>query len=263
MRRPEAYHKIIKIDQHAAASPSPGSIPSIHELTSLKPSVVGKRLIYDRCPRWSFRDHLLTPDTTLDQFESSNYAEIGGFSHKPYQKIEARTNTDGIVLAFQHTDMINDLSLTAKKVYTVSASDAAFTVQYAFSNGPEQTQSPDQNGNSLLWGVELNLTLLAGSDPRRYYSFPGRGVEEKLLNSRGVLEDVTEAHLIDEWQGVDICLEFKPAARLWRFPIETISQSEEGLESNYQGSCIVILWPLTLPLKGKQERLITMKISGQ
>ena len=263
MRRPEAYHKKIKIDQPAASSPSPGSIPSIHELTSLKPSVVGKRLIYDRCPRWSFRDHLLTQDITLDQFEASIHAELGGFSHNPYEKMEARTGTDGIVLAFQHTDMIGDLSLTAKKVYTVSASDAVFTVQYAFSNGPEQVQSPDQNGHGLLWGVELNLTLLAGSDPKRYYSFSGRDVEGKLLNSRGVLEDLTEAHLIDEWQGVDICLEFRPAARLWRFPIEMISQSEEGLESNYQGSCLVILWPLTLPLNGKQERLITMKISGQ
>ena len=36
------------------------------------------------------------------------------------------------------------------------------------------------------------------------------------------------------------------AASVWRFPVETVSQSEEGFEKTYQGSCILIHWIITL-----------------
>jgi alpha-amylase len=33
---------------------------------------------------------------------------------------------------------------------------------------------------------------------------------------------------------------------LWRFPVETISLSESGFERIYQGSCLLLYWPLDL-----------------
>jgi alpha-amylase len=37
----------------------------------------------------------------------------------------------------------------------------------------------------------------------------------------------------------------KPA-RLWRFPVETVSQSELGLEKNYQSSALFPSWKIKL-----------------
>jgi alpha-amylase len=33
---------------------------------------------------------------------------------------------------------------------------------------------------------------------------------------------------------------------LWRFPLETVSLSESGFEKIFQGSCLLLYWPLEL-----------------
>ena len=260
MRRPEAYHHRLRVESQGAVSSAgekPGSIPSIHELVTVKEAGLDRKLSYDRYPRWSFRDHLLDSHTTLTEFESGQYEDLGGFSDQPYEKEAVRSGEEEAIVAFHRTGMIKDLSLWVKKVYALSVSRARLAVRYTFqiSQLPVQT-----NGSAYNWGVELNLTLLAGSDPKRYYRFPGKSVEETQLRSMGVVEQVAEVHLVDEWQGIEIRIAFNPFVRLWRFPVETVSQSEEGMESTYQGSCLVALWPLNLPLPGKQEGLITLSI---
>jgi len=35
-------------------------------------------------------------------------------------------------------------------------------------------------------------------------------------------------------------------SNLWRFPIETVSLSESGFERIFQGSCMLLYWPLDL-----------------
>lgn len=265
MRRPEAYHQKLKM-QPASAVPSSEGIPSIHDRVFVKPSAVDRRLVYDRYPRWSFRDHLFRSDTTLEQFETSRYEDLGGFSDQPYETNTTKSGKEKAVLSFHRRGGVEDRSLDVEKEYTLWASRARLDVNYKF-HSPQQSGRPHRAAptaalehGSYVWAVELNLTLLAGADPKRYYHFPGKIVEDTQLRSTGVLDEVTEAHLVDEWQGIEIRLEFKPAARLWRFPIETISQSEEGMESNYQGSCLAALWPLAIPLEGNRDGLITMEI---
>jgi len=257
MRRPEAYHQKLKAVPGSTAPVSKG-IPSIHERLAVKPSASDRKLIYDRHLRWSFRDYLLAPDTTLTEFETSQYQEVGDFADQPYETEAVESEAEKAILSFHRTGSVKGLALAVKKVYTLWASRAELSVKYVFHSS--LLTSDASRLTPYFWGVELNLTLLAGADPKRYYRFPGRVVEGTLLNSKGVLEDVTETHLVDEWRGIEIHLEYKPAVRLWRFPIETISQSEEGMESTYQGSCLLALWPLALPVKGRRECLIRMKI---
>ncbi|MBI3995824.1 MAG: DUF1926 domain-containing protein [Nitrospirae bacterium] len=256
-RRPEAYHRKLKKPPTDPATSSEG-ISSIHDRVVVKASAQDRNLVYDRHPRWSFRDHLLRSEVTLEQFEASRQEDLGGFSDQPYTTTSAETDREKAVLSFRRAGGVGDLSLEVEKVYTVSATRAELSVRYAF-RGPLLT--PDASClTPYVWGVELNLTLLAGDDPKRYYRFPGKTVEDRQLRSAGELDEITEAHLVDEWQGIEIRLGFKPAARLWRFPIETVSQSEEGMESNYQGSCLAVLWPLAIPVEGTREGLITMEI---
>jgi alpha-amylase len=256
MRRPEAYHQ--KLKTPPSASPEAGGIPSIHDRVAVKASAAEHKLVYDRHPRWSFRDHLFRSDTTLEQFETSRYEDLGGFSDQAYGTDAAGADQEKAVLSFSRTGAVEDQSLTVKKEYSLSASRAELAVRYSFR---DLRLTPDVSRlTPYVWAVDLNLTLLAGADPKRYYRFPGKIVDDAQLRSRGVLDGVTETHLVDEWQGIEIRLGVKPAARLWRFPVETLSQSEEGMESNYQGSCLVVLWPLTIPAEGTREGLITMEI---
>jgi len=52
--------------------------------------------------------------------------------------------------------------------------------------------------------------------------------------------------LHDDWFKFKINFSNSKAASVWRFPVETVSQSEEGFEKTYQGSCILIHWIITL-----------------
>jgi alpha-amylase len=260
MRRQEAYHKRLQEKRSTTSSQpeSSGSIPSIHELVSVKEAGLDRKLVYDRYPRWSFRDHLLEPDTTLEKYEASQY-DLGEFSNQPYEKEAVRSGQNEAVVSLHRMGRIKDISLGVRKSYTLWASQARLDVKYVFH--PPQPSTHRIQSVAYQWGVELNLTLLAGSDPKRYYRFPGKSVQDTRLCSLGVVEQVAEVDLVDEWQGVEIRLHCDPPVRLWRFPVETVSQSEEGMESTYQGSCLVALWPLNLPLLIVQEGLITLSIA--
>jgi alpha-amylase len=260
MRRREAYHKRLQEKRLAlpAKSEKLETIPSIHEIVSVKEAGLDRKLIYDRYPRWSFRDHLLEFHTTLANYEAGQYEDLGGFSNQPYERVATRSGQDEAVVSFQRIGMLKDIALAVKKDYTLWASQARLSLKYAFHH-PQPSTHPIQP-TPYQWGVELNLTLLAGSDPKRYYRFPGKSVQDVRLCSLGVVEQVTEVDLMDDWHGIEIHLCYDPPVRLWRFPVETVSQSEEGMETTYQGSCLVALWPLNLPVLRVREGLLTLSI---
>jgi len=203
MRRPEAYHQKLKRPPAVSAAAS-GGIPSIHDQVFIKPSALEHRLVYDRYPRWSFRDHLLRSDTTLVGYETSHHEDLGGFSDQPYETEAAGSGRENAVLSFRRTGVVGARPMEVKKVYTISGSRARVEVHYKFQglqkSGQARGPAPPAGSKPVeyLWAVELNLTLLAGDDPKRYYHFPGKNVEETQLRSTGILEEVSEAHLVDE-----------------------------------------------------------------
>jgi alpha-amylase len=63
---------------------------------------------------------------------------------------------------------------------------------------------------------------------------------------------------VDDWSGIRIAFGLDPAAGFWRFPIETVSQSEDGFERNYQGSSFVMLYEIP---PGSEEISIAQRLS--
>ena len=108
------------------------------------------------------------------------------------------------------------------------------------------------------FGIEFNINLLAGDAPDRYYHIPGAQLEDRRLASTGELEDVSEVHLIDEWNGFEVVLKTDRRCGLWRFPIETVSLSESGFERIFQGSCLLFYW--LLELKPREEFVVTVEL---
>jgi hypothetical protein len=92
--------------------------------------------------------------------------------------------------------------------------------------------------------VEFNLTLLAGEDEKRYYDFSNNGSDDRRMVSQGILKKVSDFGIVDEWNGFKLTFVFDQPPDVWRFPIKTVSQSEGGFESTYQGSVILPNWKL-------------------
>jgi hypothetical protein len=86
-----------------------------------------------------------------------------------------------------------------------------------------------------------------------YYEVPNIVLKDGHLDSRGELKQVGEIILGNKNLGFELHAAIEPKVDLWRFPIESVSNSEGGIELIYQESCLVFLLPLDLPPGGRTE----------
>ncbi len=110
----------------------------------------------------------------------------------------------------------------------------------------------------IKFATELNFTLLAGDADDRYYIIPGRSLSDRKLASRGGESDVSVLQMVDEWCNINLSIESEKPCDIWRFPVETVSQSEDGFERNYQNSCIVFVKNLKLAKAVGEELSFTL-----
>jgi alpha-amylase len=92
------------------------------------------------------------------------------------------------------------------------------------------------------WAVQWNVALTAGDAPGRYYEVPGR----PSLGSRGRIPDRRALEMVDEWLGGAVRLEWSAPGEVAWAPVETVSLSEAGFERIFQGSCVLVSWPVDL-----------------
>jgi alpha-amylase len=92
--------------------------------------------------------------------------------------------------------------------------------------------------------LEWNINLLGGgANPAAYYR---SGQAEWRHDSRGSVESGATLSFGNEFEGVDVELVAVPAAPVDWFAVETVSNSEAGFERVYQGSCVIVRWPVSL-----------------
>lgn len=251
-RREEAYHR--RLLKSGDKDPE-GKVASIHDLVVSKEENLDKYLTYDRYDRGSLIDHFLTPETTLDQFADGSYKMISEFFAKEYEV--KMVKPEGISLSSQASVRNGQLEAPVglEKKLKFSASKSTIEVFYRIINHSNSDQT-------FFFGVEWNISLLAGQAHDRYYDVPGREIGERHLASKGSIEDVSALSLVDEWQRVKMSFLYDEAALIWRFPIETISVSESGFERVFQNSCVFAGWKFSLNSGDEKEIGLSCEISS-
>ena len=69
--------------------------------------------------------------------------------------------------------------------------------------------------------------------------------DERYLREAGQRSQVTQFTVEELGTGVSLSLSLDPPATLMHVPIETVSESEEGLERTYQGLSVMCLWEVS------------------
>ncbi len=258
-RREEIYHQTIRDATHSE-SDGDGQPQSIHDRVKFKEPDLESKIFFDRWERYSFLDHFIGPDTTLENFKQCRFEEQGDFVDQVYEKQSHGNPQTGenYTLALKRTGTVtqqeSSRQVTVEKKFIFSRTQAEIQAHYKIANESEIPLS-------LWWGVEFNFTLLAGDAEDRYYICPDHSLESTRLISEGALDDVESFGLRDDWHKFQLSISFSPAVSLWRFPVETISQSEDGFERTYQGSCLLAHRKLRLLPGQSVEQNITLKIS--
>jgi 4-alpha-glucanotransferase len=241
-RRAEGYHgRLLEASRRAAGGGDGGPV-SIHDLTVVKSAGLEDLLRYDRHPRHAFVEHFLPAAATIDQLWRGSHEEQGDFAGGVYEVVDLGGGSTPRVL-MRRSGRVGDRELTIDKTVWLDGSRLGCDYRITAPGAPL----------GLTFASESSLTLLAGDAPDRYYRLAGRelGKDERKLAAAGESPGAIPLELVNEWDKFLVRVVAATATTLWRFPLETASQSEGGFERTYQGSVIVPVWRDVLVQEGK------------
>jgi alpha-amylase len=231
-RRPEAYHAGLRAAGRQDASG--GNVRTIHDAPAPKEAGLGALLAYDDFRRGSLLeawfDAGVRPEAALDPV--SPWRAAGRVLAGERLGCAVRGVEGGVSVTFTAEPGPTGPA-GVEKVVTVRGATVA--VRYGLSA---------KGGRSVTgrWAVQWNLALTAGDAEGRYLTLPGR----PSLGSAGRAAALSAVSLVDEWIGVAARLAWTPAAELAWGPVQTVSVSEGGYERIYQGTALLLTWPVRL-----------------
>ncbi|MBI4589373.1 MAG: DUF1926 domain-containing protein [Candidatus Rokubacteria bacterium] len=244
--RPEAYHGRVKGPPSVEGAQE--SVKTIHERMEFKEPGLGELLRYDRFRRASLLDGLFPESGELDPLHPWDKAWVVLGDRPMEHVIQSAPPQLNVVFS---TANPGGWPLVVEKAVGVFGArpevDVAYRVRW--------------NGTSRLsgrWAVQWNLALTGGDLPARYYRVPGH----PSLRSRGVAAGRRGVELVDQWMALVAALAWdRPATAAWA-PVETVSLSEAGFERIFQGSSLLLSWPLSLDPGQAWEERITLSIQA-
>lgn len=224
-RRPEPYHDKLKAKKVRSAVPAGGVPASIHDVLGVKEQHLETHLVYDDHRRSAFLDYAFQSMPSLQEVMRSTWGERRLWSSAPCRwdrrKYNPRTNAAGPL----EIAMSRELgSGRIRKTIRLETRRPLLECLYEL----EELEVP-------VVGLEWNLSLR----------------DDRYLTQAQEQRDATQFQIEEAGAGVSLRLSIDPPATLLHFPIETISESEEGLERTYQGLCVVCLWALARPGSGE------------
>ncbi len=247
-RRKEGYHhNLLESREQASRDEAPAAkTRTIHEIFDSKEKGLDQYLHFDGYRRASFLDHFIAEPMDFESFRRCQYQEEGDFIKEPYEiEVERKGKYQEVFFSRSGSLFRNGKRdpIKIEKSFSIPPHQKVVKASYQIAYEGEKRKTN--------FGIELNINLLAGDAPDRYYDIPGHLLEDRKLASVGVIKDVSEIQLVDEWVGMKVVLKMDRNCNLWRFPIETVSLSESGFEKIFQGSCLLLYWSLDLgPDKG-------------
>jgi alpha-amylase len=211
-RRYEPYHEKLKARQPQAAATAGQGVASIHDALGVKEAGLDEHLIYDDHRRTAFLDYGLQEMPSLRDVVRAAWGERRLWSQGPYAL--ERTGGGGARQAREAVLRRDVGEWRLRKVIRVQPGRPVVECRYE-----------GRGGRLGAVALEFNISL---RDPR--YLAPAERAGAATFD------------LAEDALGVSLGVTIDPPTRLLTFPVETVSESEQGLERTYQGLCVLCLW---------------------
>jgi alpha-amylase len=237
-RRPESYHA--KVVARHRDHGTDGK--SIHEMTAAKEEGLEKLLAYDDCRRIALISRILGPSAALADLAAGR--PCGTLLDGPWTSAVRRDRGSASV----ELELRQDGVRYRKRL--VWDGGGAFDVELAFTNETDAAAE-------LRPALEFNLGLLS-SGPGRSCRSDDRRLEDGSLGAPREDRSLRHLAVADGHRRTAVGFAWDGPMDLWRYPVETVSQSEAGFERNYQCSCL--LWHTRLALAAGESRTLMLRI---
>jgi alpha-amylase len=218
-RRYESYHNKLKdnAEEVVLVNDSSSQIYTIHDdLIKVKGIGFGKYLIYDKYKRASLIDHFFSNNVKHEECVSGNYEEKGDFFDGEY-KYQIKYNRK-----FLKKNFILSLCRYGK----VDGKNVRVTKEVVpFSNGYSAQYEIKNNSNE-----DLDICFA----PEQIFAFTSKSEDDS-----SVLKDVDEWRRYDSYLNMEVKVKFSQKSEIFVYPVETVSNSDNGLEKTYQGTVVL------------------------
>jgi len=256
-RRPEAYHETLRQFEAAGArvggdgSGGPagggdGSAPaSIHGVVRVKEPGLAARLVYDRYERRSGLIRVLEHDVSADDWAQARATDVGDAVDGAFALVELAPGR----LVTRRDARIGDTDVGVTRTLTLGGDRRAPTLAL-------EVELEHRGGVALdaRIGIEWSTTMLGGGgNPAAWWDVAG---DRSRHDGAGSASDVTSIAQGNNHIGVSVTTTVDAPAEAWWAPIETISNSENGFERVYQGSGLLLSWPVHLSAGERWSRTV-------
>lgn len=239
-RREEAYHaKVLELSGGDTTQGEEAAPRSIHDIAQLKDEGLADLLVYDPHQRLALVDQFFAADVDLDEIWRCRAPDLGDFRDAHYHLLQASGGSGHLLLARQGFVGAAGGAVAISMRKGLQLDDDALVVSYEITAaGPLR---------SVLFATELSLLLPSGPHPDvRISVLDASGQTDRPVTQRCIARQVNRVELVDPLRPMTIALKPASPATLVAFPLETASQSESGIERTFQGSTLVMLWPLEI-----------------
>jgi alpha-amylase len=226
-RRPEAYHQ--QLIETAPAESGADGVETIHtSRVRVKEPGLERLLFYDPYRRTSFLDHVLPADLLPGAFQVGAFPVP--FAAQAYRAVLSRIRTQpGVTLSREAPAAGSRLRI--EKQFLIDLHRPRLHALYRVTNiGPSRAEG--------RLGVEMNWAV---TDPEAAFAIDGQvqPARDAVVGTGRTLRITDHG-----WPG-PVVVTF-PHADVWRFPLETVSNSEAGFERTFQGAITVCSWIIAL-----------------
>jgi 4-alpha-glucanotransferase len=242
-RRPEAYHETLRASEATAAADSANGADegsaapaSIHDVVRVKEPGLVEKLRYDDHERRSGLTRFLRPDVTPEAWPDGAGLELGDAVDRAFDLLEL---APGRAVVQRDATVAGEGRVRVTKTIRLGGgrTDPSLELRVELENtGPTAVVS--------RFGIESTTTMLGGGgNPAAWWEVAGPRTSH---DSSGSASEVRRFSQGNSYVGVRIATSVSEPADAWWAPVDTVSNSESGFERVYQGSGMLLSWPLHL-----------------
>jgi alpha-amylase len=247
-RRPEAYHETLRALDEAAGQTGgergDAAPASIHDAVRVTEPGLAAKLVYDAYERRSGLVRALPLETTPRAWSRAEATELGDMVHGTFVVVDLAPGR----LITQRDASIAGAAVKVSKSLILGGDRLAPTLDLGVDL--EHLAGPEIDARI---GIEWAITMLGGGgNPAAWWQVDG---ERSGHDVAGQATDTSTVAQGNDFIGISLTTTTEPADAWWA-PIETVSNSEAGFERVYQGSALLLSWPVHLAAGERWSRTV-------
>lgn len=209
-----------------------------------------KGIVDDLYPRRSFRDRYFKEEPTIDDFFEGRVDLQPRFESEPYEIVGEDKEQRSVTLKVRGT--FAGAILEVVKTFRVVNATKSLHVTYHLTNRSEAQCN-------AFFCPEVNF-VMPGDVGQLCAYVNSRKRDELNVTKKAVLRRVSSIQLLNEELGTGLALRNNSGQLVttYCYPVESNEKSENSWRQNYQGSCLVPLFPLKLSPGG--EKVIKLEL---